>query len=315
MTSTELLAPPPSRIVLAAERDVTVAHMGMGVTLYLDDPYAWASGAAADLLSSFVERLDPRLLRWFTTSLLPGWQRLSPADIPHLVDSLRVGGFERRMRHLLEVRMADDPGAPMVGFAYREIDPGSERRTGYVQIAYPIDHDPNELLQLVIEIGHRFPIWCGIGGYLATWNERVLATAFTRIHAWCHRYLGLDVHYAEKMSWHVCRGLPSIGWLTLLGANARNQLGIDAEALRARPWTQPVAVFDLAQATLIRAGETPLLGDLNAMAYPLAHAEVARALAPHMISEPPSFPGMFEVKQDTGAWMQRFVRPEHWGAA
>jgi hypothetical protein len=68
----------------------------------------------------------------------------------------------------------------------------------------------------------------------------------------------------------------------------------------------------LTHGTLVRAGERPTLGDLNALVYPAAYAEVAHRLAPLLPADPRPFPQWGDDAKETAAWVRRFVAPEGW---
>jgi hypothetical protein len=305
----------PARTYLRFEPRTTVLRAALGLTVYLAEPELWAREGASALLRAFLDLSPASALRYFTTSMVMEWRRIgqSGSDGPRAVlDALAVGVMEKRVRHLFEVRLCDDPDAPTVGFRYREIDPAREDRTGYLEIILPIDHDANDLLQLALEIGQRWPFASGVGGYVVSWNELEQPTAFAMMLPWCCRYLGLDVQRPEVMAWHAMRGLPGTSWLNMIGAPLAATRPADAAALASRPFTHEVRVMTLGRGTLVRAGATPLLGDMNGLVYPHVYAEAARACRPFLLDKPPPFPPPFTEDEATERWYRRLVQPEGW---
>jgi hypothetical protein len=122
----------------------------------------------------------------------------------------------------------------------------------------------------------------------------------------------MDVQVPEVGSWHAKEGLVGASWLTLVGAPLAERLGLDLPGLRAHPWRAEVAVLPLQRATLIRAGRSPILGDVNLMEYPEAQAEVAGVLAPYQRQELAVLPGRFGEEDATARWARRFVEPMEW---
>ncbi|AKF86418.1 hypothetical protein MFUL124B02_26435 [Myxococcus fulvus 124B02] len=299
----------PGGDVLADNPEVTLTRYALGLTLYLDEPYVWATEGAAALLRRFLQLAPAERLTWYTTSTLPEWHRFTPRVADDVLASLSVSWADVRVRHLFTFRLVDDLGAPGLGFIYRELDAARGRR-GFLQVLLPETLDPKQLLQLAKEIGERWPLLCGVGGYVGTWNEWVKSTAFWSLFRSSQRYLGLDIQDPDAMSWCVGEGLPGSNWLTLVGDGLAGKLALDLAALKARAWTSDVHVHTLKGTTLIQAGEAPTLGDVNALEYPSAYAEVARVLEPHFVKKPTEFWGGFQEEQKTGAWLRRFVFPE-----
>jgi hypothetical protein len=279
--------------------------------MYLDEPLVWAREAAAAVLSGFLARVPDGGIAWYTTSLLSDWHPVGRESAERLGEGLAQWQLTRP-RHLLSFRVVDDTGAPSVAFSYREVDRDRSDRSGFLQLVLPFDHDPNDLRDLALEIGESWPVLFGIGGHLATWNDHEKPTAFWHSYEWCRRYLGLDVQDPDATSRRLMTGVPGTSWLTFIGDGLADALGIDLGALTEHRWTTPVAASKLSRGALLRAGESPELGDRNRLAYPKSYAEVARRLAPHFLADPPEYFGGFIEHRATRKWMRRFVEPSEW---
>jgi hypothetical protein len=312
LTDTDLAEAFPTRTYLRFDPRTTVARSALGLTVYLAEPAVWAREGAAALLRRFLDLAPAASLRYFTTSMILDWRAVGGNAARAVLDALSVGAMEKRIRHLFELRLVDDPDAPTVGFRYREVDAARAARTGYIDIRLPVEHDPNDILQLALEIGQRWPFHSGVGGYVATWNELEQPTAFAMMFPWCCRYLGLDVQRPEAMAWHAARGLPGTSWLNMIGAPLVKDREADAAALGRRRFAHDVTAMTLGKGTLVRAGAAPALGDMNHLVYPHAYAEAARACAPFLLEAPPSLPGPFEENEATLRWYRRLVQPEGW---
>jgi hypothetical protein len=303
----------PARTYLRFEPRTTLLRPALGLTVYLAESELWAREGASALLRAFLDLSPASALRYFTTSMVMEWRPVGNEGPRAVLDALAVGVMEKkRVRHLFEVRLCDDPDAPTVGFRYREIDPARQGRTGYLDITLPVDHDPNDLLQLALEIGQRWPFVSGVGGYVVSWNELEQPTAFAMMLPWCCRYLGLDVQRPEVMAWHAMRGLPGTSWLNMIGAPLAAARADDAAALAGRRFTHDVAVMTLGRGTLVRAGAAPQLGDMNGLVYPHVYGEAARACRPFLLDKPPPFPPPFTKDEATERWYRRLVQPEAW---
>ena len=297
---------------LTDEPERTVVAAAQTLTLYLDEPRRWALELIPKLFDLFLSRINPAWLTVYRTSQESKWRPIE--DVAHIREALVSSQLTGRVRHLLEVRVADNPHAPRVAFVYREVNPERTDALAYVQLVLPVDLDVNELLSLAIEIAHEYPIVCGVGGYGFTYNRELPRNAFGAIYTYCKRYRGMDVQIPERAARVAREGLPGVGWLTLIGNSMRGDATL--ELPEGAEWSADVAVMPLAEATLIRAGERPVTGDVNTMEHPTALSGVARWLAPFVLRNPPPFPGIFSEHEDeldaTGDWLHRFETPELW---
>jgi len=290
----------------------TVVRVELGLTAYLAEPRLWATDGAARVLRAFLALVPSSGATYYTTSLLTTWRTRRGDDLAILAEALSARGFVvAPLRHQFWFRLADDPGAPGLGFSYTEIDPARATRSAVLEVTLPFGTDPEKLRALSEEVGRTGPLHALIGGYAARWNPRFRALAFSQLHRWCRRYLGLDVQVPEEMAWHAPRALPGVNWLTLVGEKLARERDLDLAALAAR-FKEPVWATDLPSGLLLRAGATPTLGDLNALEWPAAQAEVARALVDLLVEEPPGFWGDFHDLADTGKWFRRLVAPTEW---
>jgi hypothetical protein len=301
-------------MVLVDDFRVAVARATLGLTFYLDDAMAWARQGARAVLLGFMERVNARDLRFFTTSVRPGYHDITGNDMARLLHDLPLPATRSSPRHLFWLRLVDDGHVPTLAFSYREIDSDRQRRSGFLELTFPADFDPRVVADFAALIADQWPILCGTGGYQVSWNLREGATAHSAALPFCRRFLGLDLQDADELAWRVPGGVAGTGWLTLVGRRHAETLGIDLAALAQRKWEAEVTPRELKQALLLRAGEAPTLGDLNRLAYPSAYAEVARMLAPYFIEDPPLFLGekWREEPDLTARWMRRFVDPEGW---
>jgi hypothetical protein len=299
------------RASLRAAPDVTVTRVALGLTAYLDDTLLWARGGAARALEAFIRWLPIDRPYWFLTSVADAWERTDAAHLPELVAALSDERL-RAPRHLFRFTLADDRGAASAGFTYREFDPGERPRQGYLQCVLPLETDPAALFQLALEIASIAGVFSALGGHLAVWNERYPTPAFDEIYRLARRYAGLDISDPEGACWLAPSSLPSVSWVTLLGAPLLATAPDAAAALRRRAWANEVLVVDAPRgALLVRAGSTPDLGDLNTLRFPHALAEVACALDP-WVTAPPKFWGTFREDDAARRWQKRFTEPEGW---
>jgi hypothetical protein len=280
----------------------------LGLTVYIDTTKDWHRGGAAAVLDRTIELFPGDVLGWATSSALTHWRRVTDRDRRELRQGL-VAGHQARQRHLLEIRLADNPLDPRFAFTYREIDTERAHRAGVIQITCPAESDPAPLLALARLIGDTGALWSGVGGFLGRWSEPLRAMAFDGLYAWCRRYLGVDIQQTEPNAWAATRGLLAVGWLNLIGRALADKL---APALAAKPsWTEPITLEERKEATLIAAGQRPTLGDVNHFESCAAYEELHRVLLPGM--QPlPRMLGEFLDGDNTERWSRRYIDPRKW---
>ncbi|MEM9189071.1 MAG: type VI immunity family protein [Myxococcota bacterium] len=284
-----------------------VASVALGVTAYLDEPLHWARGGARRLLEAFLERVPRERLTTYTTSMLADYRTIRPHEVEVLAQGLSVPD-QVRPRHQFQFRLADAPGAPELGFAYREVDRRLDR-TGVLQIVLPRSSDPATLRALVEHLADE-PVHCAIAGYQLSYREVDRPTAFWWGYEWARRFVGVDLQDADALAWEAHRGLPGTNWLTLVGTPFLRRwnvpLGECVGRLNDASYTEHLG------GALFQAGPEPTLGDLNQLTYPYVYREVAHALQPYLLATPPEYLGGFYRHQATQAWMHRFIDPESW---
>jgi hypothetical protein len=299
-------------MALELDPNIVLSEVSLGLTAYLDEPERWAGGGAAEMLRAFLARA-PNIPLLYRTSLMSEWDLFrSPTEATRLADWLSAHWTQGRPRHQFFVELADNVQVVDVGFFYREIDPARASRPSVLELTLPQDHDPSALRDLARKLPEIGPLRSALGGFAARWNSSQKGNAFRAIHTWCHRFLGLDVQDHEEIAWQALASLTGINWLTIVGEPLAAAAGFDLAALAGRAWKNGAISTPVPKGLLLQAGPAPALGDLNELALPSAYVEVARALEPLLVKEPPALWGTFFEKKDTNAWMRRFIDPERW---
>lgn len=296
------------------DTDERVAAPTLGLTAYLADPKDWAARGIVALLDELRETLDPTRLRYFATSAMTRW---SPLDARGL-DALREALVRRHdplptVQHGLAFQLADDQGVPTLGLRYAEVDPERADRAAVAEITLPLDADPGTLFQLAMSMASMGELHCLTAGYALRWNPRWRREAFNWFWVWSRRFVGLDAGDADELAWRAPTRLPSVNWLTIIGRSLAEANALDLASLVTRAWSQDIKPISTPAGLLLRAGELPCAGDLNAIELPHAYAELTRALEALLIDSPRDFWGEFLAEPDrTLRWHRRLLEPEGW---
>ncbi len=294
-----------------AGTDHTLARNTLGLTAYLADPDYWAREGSYKMLRSFLDMLPDGYkehLRALSTSTRDTWMAIDANDYDEVIRGLLPQGA----RHFFWMKLFNDVGAPSVGFHYIEHDPQRADRSAVLELTLPQEHPPGDLAQLALEIGNIGPIHSIIGGYAIRFDDRYRARAFNQVYRWASRYIALDIQVPEEMAWRTPDGLPGTNWLTVIGGPLAEKLGIDLEELRTREWPEGITALPADDDLLIRAGEAPVLGDLNRLRLPREYTDVACVLAPYLVKDPPELWGPFYSSEHSLPWFRRFLDVQTW---
>lgn len=311
ITPPQVDKPVPTEWVLDSDADVHVANVELGVTFYLAEPLQWAQQGAAKALELFMQLAPRDHLLWYTTSRLDTWKRVTQSTLHELLDVFSVHWLGQ-LRHGFEFVLADDTGSECTGFRYVEVDPTRVARTSLLELTLPAHFDPAQLEKLADAVFELGPVRSGIGGYALRYNPLHKGTAFTCAHGFAKRYVGLDMQDRDVTPWLVLDKLPGVSWLNYLGTGFLEASGLDAAALCAHAFEQPIAVTRSARGLRIQAGKQPTLVDLNRFEDARVYEELARQLQAFFVPEPSPLYGKFVQEEDATAWFRRFIEPTGW---
>lgn len=169
---------------------------------------------------------------------------------------------------------------------------------------------PDEVVAFLQEALDRFPLDSGHAGYSFLWNRLDLARERTAC-AWSAplllRHPGLGYGSAVRLSNAASDGVAAVSWLTFLGPRLTRELG-GREAV-ARAVAPIVSVLPIgAGGVLLRAGQSPQLGDVNRRELLPEYRAVGRVVAPIRASDKALREvvvlGMDDDKADD--WLRRF---------
>lgn len=305
---------PPAPQVYSEAPTLAAARVVLGVTLRLDAPLVWAQGLVSQVFRAFVARAPEGALRWYASSARDGWQGIDARDHERIATELDLPWHLGRLRHPVRVRVADQPGASEWLFHYRELDPARGGETSYLQLFTPHDGASGDLLEACLELANLGPFKHGVAGFHLSWNLRDPVTSAAAALPWCRRYAGLHFEDPDALASLTAKGLAAVNWVTLVGERfleASTSLGA---TLDAGAWRGAVRAMRARHGRLVIAGEEPSLGDLNTLLFPDEYAEVATALSPWTLAEPPPFRAWPTKPDETLAWHRRLVDVEAWQA-
>jgi len=108
-----------------------------------------------------------------------------------------------------------------------------------------------------------------------------------KIFAWCRRFFGLDLGHVDGWLPGALARLHRASWITVLGPAFADELArakrLVPRSLGSMTLQNGIAVVRTERGAVIRAGESPTLGDVQRGEFPAVIAEVDRAIDPLVI--------------------------------
>jgi hypothetical protein len=201
-------------------------------------------------------------------------------------------------------------------------DDGAERAS-FCEVIVPAAADHEQLARLADDLVAVLPVRSGHGGFSAYASERAGPEPYRQIFAWCQRHFALDVGYVDGFLESTSRRVLGAGWLTVLGRTFTQYL---TEHAPQRLETPGIEIRRSPHGLIIRAGDAPILGDVQRGEFPTLMAEVDEFLQPlkakawHRTStismsghwwraQTNDLPGAFTEHRATAAWLARFADP------
>lgn len=208
---------------------------------------------------------------------------------------------------------ADDPQPPLFKMFFDHAWPQYPR--GMFRIVLPLDtvkSGASDLLQLVDDAMHEFPVHWGTAGFSFYWEGND-----TTIEKYAEQWLGrhLTKHpglaMGNEMRWGtiVEKGIASIGWLTFVGDTLVDKLG-GRDALAERLTGTGIGLRSYEKGVALQAGDAPELGNVNRKDTLPLYREVGAVLdpviAPQSILENIRVTGIKDPDARL-AWLRRFL--------
>jgi hypothetical protein len=236
------------------------------------------------------------------------WRSLGSQSGDSIRAHLEAGAGERRFWRVEVVNRITAPDFSIeFGDLNRTLDP---ERSSFVRFRFPLDFAPQRLFEIAKAV-LDLPVWHGTAGYIFSAVETERDLAYDQLWTWARRYWGFQVIDLHAGTWDAVDGLLGINWLTLLGKefmSAKELSPLSESDFSSRS----VSLHRSEGGAIVKAGSSPIVGDLNLLEDISAYAAVAQTLSNGYVEEPTQFPGMFTDHQSTLAWIRRFTEPSKW---
>ncbi|HMA94029.1 MAG TPA: type VI immunity family protein, partial [Polyangiaceae bacterium] len=175
----------------------------------------------------------------------------------------------------------------------------------FFKVTVPVDVDLEAFAALFDALRKVLRIRWGNAGYTySSWEVLERYAGARAIYAHARRYCGFDVGQSVRQLERFCDAIRTVNWLTAAGPELTAKLeavrpvGLDASNL--------ITVLRDEHGLLVRAGQTPQIGDVNRLEFPPPYAASDRLLRPIRATQA-NFLGRWD-ERSTEAWLSRFER-------
>lgn len=239
------------------DKDGAMFTVSLQIALYANKPLVELAEGASACHALFVERFGASL-KWYLARSMRKARR-----------------FSAKYHDIFPTLCKEpDPGLPLYrvfnGSGLQDFLPpafatGAYANYSWLQVHLPpaLANDWKELLAFLTAMVRSFPLRSGTVGLSLCWNDMSVDRDIevpSLIGPLLKRYPGFNVGTPREL----CdQDLPPVNWLTLLGPGLLRSLGGITAVRRSFADDDEISVITLGRAAIIKAGESPQLGDRN----------------------------------------------------
>ncbi len=285
-----------------------LATVTFGLNLYTDRSFYDCTDAVLESLRLFVEQSSLEPLRHYATETMREHKPVTKRALGMLPSWLNPGA---KQKHYISLDLKSGENyqdAP--DFKYEVFCEPASEQANILSMALPAVwaiQKRDEMLGLVLRLADIFPFRSGIAGYsyeVSRYNKKK-----SEKHAWTlsMRHPGIDIVRipvdAKAAGGEALRG---VGWLTLVGEQLVKQLG-GVRKLRSE-LSEEIDLVETRHGSIIRAGASPAIGDIDRDETLPLYREVYRVLAPWIeaaAAQSMAFQLATEYVERTRAWYAR----------
>lgn len=153
--------------------------------------------------------------------------------------------------------------------------PGFVRLVVPIEVIEPTNDGPECLVKLATDLVGEMRFLCGFAGFAASYSG---FQQHSGVYALSQRYRGVDLADPYTFRPWLREGITSVNWLTFVGTRLLARLEVDDPPGALRSSLGATAVHELPHGVMVRAGESPALGEVNRRDFLPAYHTVGRAL-------------------------------------
>lgn len=305
-------------IVDAKGRELT--RLAADVMLYLDYPLGERRDDVLAILEAFYQLCPKDAMAWYASETMT---QFKPATSrAHMLPATwwKNGAPQKPLRELQLKCGANHDSVATCGIYLRSAERSNRSfrsMSNYVRFIVEttfVETSYQRFVDFVHLACDRLPFVSGHGGYVIECNQYHPNEAQAAAYPLAMRFQGVDIATMSRGPWAVRHErVKNAAWLTLVGAGLLEKIGgikgVEAKA------TDRLAVLSTRHGVVIRAGERPILGDVNRREDLQAYIDAYRLVEPlqagiETLFAPFDLPGKVDATAATERWLVRFAKKE-----
>lgn len=244
-----------------------IMQLGVGMTLYFPRPF---QKFQKEILAFWHAYADLVGLKTFTWARLGGGNR-SRAASPAVLKTIEAWlDGSKDPGETCWISLHDGPMDAIGKNSFMLTGEGDaetewDEESSCIDVVFPVEMLQNmgsaAFADALIALAAHVPFEAGVAGYVFHRSPYKFHVTIAAMRALSKRFPGVEISAAERLAYLAGRGIPSVNWLTFVGATHLGKLGgvkLLAERLRGIS-----DVLALPHGAVVKTGESPETGDRN----------------------------------------------------
>lgn len=296
------------------ETGIVYLREAVTVAFFLPTPIHEIVDSLLAACNEYFKVIPQDVLRWESVGANSDvWKPINSTTLRRCRAQLNTAAAEKRSLTSFELadgEQAGDAANHGIIVIGKPATPQLPNELSLMQMYFPSEVvEVNHVEQFLDDICRIASLLPFVSGYVSPglqWAEIGRRTAVTRSRKIMARYPGYDVQMNETGRKRLGLRVRGARWLTFIGPDIMKKLG-DAESI-GRKLIEPIQIETVGQGIMIRAGNTPEMGDsYRNVGTPLLRS-VATVLQPVTVFEEGAILGRFSRdKEFVGKWEHRFL--------
>jgi TseV toxin immunity protein TsiV len=304
------------RFHIVDDRGRELTRLNVDLMMYYDTPLSEYRDRVIDIMEAFYRLCPKEKLAWYATETMTQFKPATKRSYALPSVWWKDGNPRAPLRELKLKGGASHDSVATCGIYLssaertHRIFPLSANYLRFTLPAEFVETEYERLVDFAVFMGGQIPFVSGHGGHVIEINPYFTNDAETAAYRIGMRFQAVDIATMNHGPWAV-RGerIKNVGWLTLIGEKLLSTIG-GFESVKAKA-SNRLSVMRAAHGAVIRAGEKPILGDVNRREDLRAYIDAYRLVEPlqagvEMLFPPFDLPGDTDGIVATARWLFRF---------
>lgn len=300
------------------KRGRELTRLNGDVMFYINAPLRELRDPLLSVMNLFYELCPRENLRWYLTETMKQFKPATPKSFTLPAVWWQEGAPRKDLRQLMLKGGEAHDSVPTWGIFFSSAEreaPSFSMIANYLRFSVPAEFLETKyklFSEFVIAVSNTIPYTCGHAGFVIECNPYDQRDAETAAYPLAMRHQAVDIATRTRGPWAVRNErIKNVGWLTLIGSLLLEKIG-GAKTLQSKA-SERLHVTSTTHGVVIRAGERPILGDVNRQEDLQAYYDAYALVEPlhegiEELFAPFSMEGDIDEVEATLRWLSRFRR-------